>query len=156
MKEGQFRWDVRDKFYSMRVVRCWTCCPGRWWHSRSGWTGLWETWSSCRCPGTLQQGLNEMTFQQKLLYDSKLQWYLEGEIQAASSGHVQCKVMLQLEEGEGNPSWKWMAGWATSVVMVGFLESYVLWCCFKELRFWKMLLCKKLSSKRTVEWLTDW
>jgi len=32
------------------------CYPERWWmphpwkHSRSGWMGLWATWSSWRCP----------------------------------------------------------------------------------------------------------
>jgi len=39
-----------------------TGCPERWsmphpWeHSRPGWTGLWATWSSWRCPCSWQGG----------------------------------------------------------------------------------------------------
>jgi len=32
--------------------RCWV--PHPWRHSRPGWTELWATWSSCRCPCSLQ------------------------------------------------------------------------------------------------------
>jgi len=38
-----------------------TGCPDMWWmphlwrHSRSNWMGLWATWSSCRCPCSLQR-----------------------------------------------------------------------------------------------------
>ena len=30
-KEGRFRLDVRGKFFTMRVVRCWNSCPERLW-----------------------------------------------------------------------------------------------------------------------------
>ena len=30
--------------------------PHPWKHSKSGWTGLWATWSSWRCPCALQEG----------------------------------------------------------------------------------------------------
>ena len=30
--------------------------PHHWTHSRSGWTGLWATWSTWRCPCSLQEG----------------------------------------------------------------------------------------------------
>jgi len=27
LKEGRFRLDVRRKFFTQRVLRCWHCCP---------------------------------------------------------------------------------------------------------------------------------
>lgn len=57
-----------------------TGCLQRWWmphtwkHSKSDWTGLWETWPSGGCPCLLQVCWKQMTckgsFQPKLLYDS--------------------------------------------------------------------------------------
>jgi len=32
--------------------------PNPWDHLRPGWTGLWATWSSWRCPCSLQAGLD--------------------------------------------------------------------------------------------------
>ena len=34
MKEGRFRLDIRGKFCTMRVVRCWNSCPERLWMPR--------------------------------------------------------------------------------------------------------------------------
>ena len=36
--------------------------PRLWKHSRTGWTGLWATWSSWWCPCSLQGGLDYLTF----------------------------------------------------------------------------------------------
>ena len=30
-KEGRFRLDIREKFFTMRVVRCWNSCPEKLW-----------------------------------------------------------------------------------------------------------------------------
>ena len=55
LKEGRFRLDIRGKFFTMRVVRCWNSCPERLWMphpwrcSRPGWMGPWAAWSSIRC-----------------------------------------------------------------------------------------------------------
>ena len=35
--------------------------PHHWKHSRPGWTGLWATWSSWRCPCSLQEGWTRRT-----------------------------------------------------------------------------------------------
>ena len=57
VKGGKFRLDIRKKSFTVRVVRL---CPEAWWMphswrcSRSDWTRLWVTWSSCRCPRSLQ------------------------------------------------------------------------------------------------------
>ena len=34
LKEGRFQLDVRGKFFTMRVVRCWNSCPERLWMPR--------------------------------------------------------------------------------------------------------------------------
>ena len=34
LKEGRFRLDVRGKFFTMRVVKCWNSCPERLWMPR--------------------------------------------------------------------------------------------------------------------------
>lgn len=58
-----------------------TDCPEKWWmpnpweHSRPGWTGLWETWSSWECPCPWQAiwtwwPSNSSCFQLKAFYDS--------------------------------------------------------------------------------------
>ena len=31
LKEGRFRLDIRGKFFTKRVVRCWNSCPERLW-----------------------------------------------------------------------------------------------------------------------------
>jgi len=64
LKEGRFRLDKRKKSFAVRVVRHWTDCPEKMWlppHwkcSRSGWMGLWATWSGGRCPCPWQGGWN--------------------------------------------------------------------------------------------------
>ena len=34
LKEGRLRLDVRGKFFTLRVVRCWNSCPERLWMPR--------------------------------------------------------------------------------------------------------------------------
>ena len=34
LKEGRFRLDIRGKFFTKRVVRCWHSCPERLWMPR--------------------------------------------------------------------------------------------------------------------------
>ena len=57
LKEGRFSLDIRGKFFSMRVVRCWNSCPEKLWlpHpwrcSRPGWMGPWAAWSSIKQEG---------------------------------------------------------------------------------------------------------
>ena len=80
LKDGRFRLDVRKKFLWWRWWDTGTDCAERWWmshpwkHSRSGWTGLWATWRSRRCPCSLQGGWTRLTFkgpfQPKLFYHS--------------------------------------------------------------------------------------
>jgi len=61
LREGRFRLGIRKKFFTIRVVkhckrlpRAVMEAPGK--HSRPGWMGLWATWSSWRCPCSLQGG----------------------------------------------------------------------------------------------------
>jgi len=65
LREGRFRLDVRGKFFTMKVVRCWNRCPERLWmpcpqrYSRPGWMGPWAAWSCIKCGGwwpCLRQG----------------------------------------------------------------------------------------------------
>ena len=54
LKEGRLWLDVRGKFLTVRVVRCWNSCPERLWmphpwrRSRPGWMGTWAAWSGIK------------------------------------------------------------------------------------------------------------
>jgi len=63
LKEGRYRLDVRGKFFTMRVVRCWNSCPERLWMPRPslevfqarldgalGSLGWYEMWRSVALP----------------------------------------------------------------------------------------------------------
>ena len=57
LREGRLRLDIKRKFFTIRVVRCWNSCPERLWMphpwrcSRPGWMGPWAAWSSIKCGG---------------------------------------------------------------------------------------------------------
>jgi len=57
LKEGRFRLDIRGKFFTESVVKCWNSCPERLWIlcpwrcSRPGWMGPWTAWSVIRYGG---------------------------------------------------------------------------------------------------------
>ena len=58
LKEGRLRLDVRGKFFTVRVGRCWTAaqrgcgCPIHPWRcSRPGWMGPWAAWAGITCAG---------------------------------------------------------------------------------------------------------
>ena len=59
-KELRFTLDIMKKFFTIMVVKHCnrllrnTMDVHVWRHSRSGWTELWATWSSSRCPCSLQ------------------------------------------------------------------------------------------------------
>jgi len=57
LKEGRFRLDIRGKFFTMRVRRCWNSCPERLWMSRPSLEGV-----MARVDGAL----------------GSLRWYLRG------------------------------------------------------------------------------
>lgn len=51
LKEGQFRLDMREKFFTMSVRKTTTGCPERWWIPnpwKTSRTGLWLSWE-CHC-----------------------------------------------------------------------------------------------------------
>ena len=58
--EGRFNLDIMKKCFTVRMVRHWNRLPRGWWmphpwrHSKPGWSRLWATWCSCRCPYSLQ------------------------------------------------------------------------------------------------------
>ena len=62
LEEIRFRLDIRKKFLWWGWWNTGTGCPERWlmphpWKcSRPGWSRLWATWSSWRCPCSLQGG----------------------------------------------------------------------------------------------------
>ena len=54
LKEGKFRLDIRGKFFTERVVRCWNSCPERLWVPHpwrcpiAGWMEPWAAWAGTR------------------------------------------------------------------------------------------------------------
>ena len=62
LKESRFKLDIRKKCFTIRVLKHWHRLPREvvdvpsWKCSRSGWTGLWATWSTWRCSCSLQTG----------------------------------------------------------------------------------------------------
>ena len=67
LKAGRFRLDIRKKFFMMWVRRHWNRLPHQLWMShfwkcsKSGWLGLWATWSRERCPFPWQRGWTSRT-----------------------------------------------------------------------------------------------
>jgi len=60
MEEDRFRLDIRNKLFSVRVVRHWDTMlrevmNALWKDSRPGWMGLWATWLSRRYPCLWQE-----------------------------------------------------------------------------------------------------
>ena len=61
LSEGRFRLHIKKRFfYNNGSEALAQGCPKGWWtprpwgYSRSGWTGPWATWCSCRYPCSLQ------------------------------------------------------------------------------------------------------
>ena len=92
LKKERFSQDIRKKFFYNKSGEALIGCPEMWWmphpwrHSRSGWTGLWAAWSSCRCPCSLQ-GRWTITF--KGLFQFKQLYYLQ-----ISRGHGSNSVLM--------------------------------------------------------------
>ena len=92
VEEGRLRLDVRGKFFTRRMVRCWNSCPERLWmphpwrHSRPGWMGPWAAWSGIKCGGwwpcLWQGGWSFMILEvpSKLGHSVILQFYDLGEV----------------------------------------------------------------------------
>jgi len=53
--EGRKYYDKGGESLKQVVQRSWTM-PHHWKCSKSGWTGLWPTWSRQRCPRLRQAG----------------------------------------------------------------------------------------------------
>ena len=80
--------------------RWWMLLP--WRHSRSGWTGLWAPWLSCRCPWSLQESWTRWTFKglsnsiNSLIFDYVSRWSFKSLIMC--QGGLQKKLSMILWE----------------------------------------------------------
>jgi len=90
LKEGWFRWDIRKKFFSVRMVRPWARFPREAVPAPSltvfkARTGLGAPWAGGRGPCPWQRGWNEMVYKVPSNPNhSVILWYLASAMERGS------------------------------------------------------------------------